>query len=338
MRYEPSIDYDQLIQAVVTAYQIPVTELTFIPVGFAAVCYRLRSHNCSYFLKLWLNSAPYDVRQPQRIYALRLARALYDRHICTHVAYPLYTSTGSLLHRANQGNIALFPFLEGSPMPEVWSAALQIQWTQLLIQLHRATPQLRDVLPAREHFSQPFVTKLQSNLRYLAQLGPNARPGLRAARARLLGAQHEIEAQVARLTALQQVVRQLPSPFVLCHTDMGSDNLLLGEAQQLYVLDWDEATVAPPEHDLHEARWLDFDRIIHTYRNKGGASPLYGEQFAFYILRRALADLTARLERLVTTNSTALEDADALDGIEAWGFQQWEALDTTLVGMQAALQ
>jgi aminoglycoside phosphotransferase (APT) family kinase protein len=101
---------------------------------------------------------------------------------------------------------------------------------------------------------------------------------------------------------------------------MGGDNLILGEDQQLYVLDWDEATVAPPEHDLHEARWLDFGHIIHTYRNGGGASPLYVEQFAFYILRRALAHMSARLQRLVTINTTDQEDRDALDGIEAWAF------------------
>lgn len=338
MRYEPAVDHARLAQALTSAYGVRVTDITFIPIGFAAACYRIRSDTQQFFLKLWLAHEHDAEARLQRRRALLLARVLYDRGIYPEVAYPLPTTDGTYVAQCLDNDIALFPFLDGEPMPSVWPLALQDQWTQTLIRLHRATPFLTDVLPIREQFELNFLPDLRQGLRQLEQLAPHTRAGLRFARDRLLGAQREIDAQIKRLEVMQHRVRMLPSPFVLCHTDMGGDNLLLGATRQLFVLDWDEATVAPPEHDLHEARWLDFERILHVYQIQGGATPLYVEQFAFYLLRRALADMTARLMRLLTTNQTDNEDAEALADIEQWGFAQWQHLDTTVDGIRTTLR
>src|SRR5919199_49554 len=68
--------------------------------------------------------------------------------------------------------------------------------------------------------------------------------------------------------------RRLPEPFVLCHTDIGPENLLIDEHEALWVLDWDDATVAPPEHDLQAALGDgegDFGRFLAVYKVAGGA-------------------------------------------------------------------
>jgi aminoglycoside phosphotransferase (APT) family kinase protein len=132
-------------------------------------------------------------------------------------------------------------------------------------------------------------------------------------------------------------VRRLAGPFVLCHTDMGGDNLLVDDQGHLNVLDWDDATVAPPEHDLHEARWVDLERVLAVYQAAGGARPLHLDHFAFYLLRRYMDDMTVRLLRILEENVSAEEDEDALHGIEAWGFAQWSALDETLAAIASAL-
>jgi aminoglycoside phosphotransferase (APT) family kinase protein len=153
----------------------------------------------------------------------------------------------------------------------------------------------------------------------------------------LLPRVEEVLAQLDRLHHLQEVVRQLSGPFVLCHTDIGGDNLLVGNQGQLYVLDWDDVILAPPEHDLQEARWVGFAACLEAYRAAGGAQPLHLDHFAFYLLRRHLGDMTMRLLRILEENSSPEEDEDALYGIEAWGFVQWSTLDQTLDGMAAAL-
>lgn len=148
----------------------------------------------------------------------------------------------------------------------------------------------------------------------------------------------EIFAQLARLHDFQHIVRRLSGPFVLCHTDMGGDNLLVDDHGRLSVLDWDDATVAPPEHDLHEARRENFGHVLQVYRAAGGAHPLYVDHFAFYLLRRHLGDMTVRLLRILDDDTSAAEAVDALNGIAAWGFAQWRALDETLEGIATALQ
>jgi hypothetical protein len=145
-------------------------------------------------------------------------------------------------------------------------------------------------------------------------------------------------AQLTRLHNLQPVVRRLPGPFVLCHADMGGDNLLVDDHEQLGVLDWDDARVAPPEHDLQEARGEGFERFLQVYKAAGGAQPLHLDHFAFSLRRRHLGDMVARLLQMLEHDASAEQDAHALDGIEAWGFAQWRMLDETLNTIAGALQ
>jgi aminoglycoside phosphotransferase (APT) family kinase protein len=148
----------------------------------------------------------------------------------------------------------------------------------------------------------------------------------------------EVLDQLARLRRLQRAVRKLPGSVVLCHTDMGGDNLLVDEQGRLSVLDWDDATVAPAEYDLHEARWGDIARFLAVYWDAGGSSPLHLEHFAFALLRRHLHDMTVRLLRILEEHNLAEQDEDALHGIETWGFAQWRTLDETLGRIAAALR
>jgi aminoglycoside phosphotransferase (APT) family kinase protein len=215
-------------------------------------------------------------------------------------------------------------------------APLLDEWAHTMAALHRATPMLADVLPPRETFDIPFEAELRHGIAALEQIKFSARPGLLALREVVLPRRADMFAQLARLHRLQSTVRRLPGPFVLCHTDMGGDNLLIHHDGKLLVLDWDDATVAPPEHDLHEARWQNMARVVDVYA-AGGAHPLHLDHFAFYLLRRHLGDMTARFLRMLAQNTTPDDDADALHGIEAWGFAQWARLDKTLDGIAAAL-
>ncbi len=125
---------------------------------------------------------------------------------------------------------------------------------------------------------------------------------------------------------------------MLCHTDIGAANLLVGADGWLSVLDWDDATVAPPEHDLQYARGAGFGRFLAVYAATGGSHPLRLDHFAFYLLRRYLSDMTARLLRILEENTTMEQDENALDGMETWGFARWTVLDGTLGGVAAALR
>src|SRR3989442_1349 len=161
--------------------------------------------------------------------------------------------------------------------------------------------------------------------------------GRRAWRGSGLPRAGEVLAQLDRLEALRAVVRREGAPLVLCHTDIGGDNLRLDRAGRLTVLDWDEATIAPPEHDLQDVRGPALADIVVAYLAAGGVRALSLDRFAFALLGRHLADATARLTRILDEPLSPAEDADELAGIDAWGFAQWRALERTLEGVAAAL-
>lgn len=344
MRYEPRVDRARLIETVRDLYGLPVEELTFVPMGYAAACYTLYcTGGARYFLKLWPATRAGCSSPVRPEVVLPLTRALHERDLLPRVPYPIPTRDGALWAAFAGDPLAVFPLLMGRAPPpwSAWPPTLRDELARTMATLHRATAAVADVLPPRETFAIPFEPDLHGSLAALDQIGPRARTGLRALGSVLLPRRAEVLAQLARLHALQQAVRRLPEPFVLCHTDIGPENLLIDEPKALWVLDWDDATVAPPEHDLQAALGDgegDFGRFLAVYKEAGGAQSLHLDHFAFYLLRRYLGDMTVRLVRLMEENSTDEEDQDALGGIEMWGFAQWSVLDDTLAIVAAALQ
>ena len=296
MRYEPPINHAHLIETVRDVYGLPVQELVFVPVGVPSVCYAVHCRGEErYFLKLWPDTRAGRANAARRTISLPLTRALYERGLYPRVPYPISTRNGALWATFSGNPFAVFPLLSGNAPPARWSPALRDEFARTIAAIHRATPALADVLPPHEAFDIPFEDDLRHGLEAIEQIGPRERPGLRALRDMVLPRRAEISAQLARLHLLQHAVRQLSGSFVLCHTDMGGDNLLVDDHGQLIVLDWDDAIVAPPEHDLQSAL---------------GAREYTSEE----------------------------QDEDALEGMEAYGFAQWSALDETLDSISVALR
>ncbi len=251
--------------------------------------------------------------------------------------YPLPARDGALWAACAGGPFAVFPFLAGGAPPP-WPPALWDELARVIATIHRATPALADVLPPRETFAIPFEADLRRGLAAVERIGPGDRPGLRALRDLVLPRRDEILTQLARLRRLQGAVGRLPSPFVLCHTDIYGDNLLVDDQGRLSVLGWDEAVAAPPEYDLYEGPREDFARFLTIYAVAGGAGPLHLDHFAFALLRRYVGDMAVRLLSILEGNTAAEQDEAALHDMEAWGFAQWRTLDETLDGIAAALR
>jgi hypothetical protein len=340
MRTEPAIDRADLAETVRSRYGLIVEGLTFVPVGYAAACYAL---GCAggerRFLKLWPDTIAGRAVATRLDVVLPLTRALVDRRLVTRVPAPLPTRDGALRALFHGAPFAVFPFLPGhAPAPwSDWPASQRDEFARTVAAIHQATPALADVLPPRETFAIPFEADLRRGLVALASIGPGARPGLLALRDSVLPRRDEVLSQLARLHRLQGAVQDLSGSFVLCHTDLGGDNLLVDDEGRFSVLDWDDAIVAPPEHDLHAALGDGFGRFLAVYQAAGGARSLRLDQFAFSLLRRYLGDMAARLSRLLEEDTTAQEDAELLAGIDDWGFTQWADFDQTLAAIAAAL-
>lgn len=297
MLSEPRVDRAALVDAVRTSYGITVDSLRFIPVGWASACYDIDQR---YFLKLWLN--PDDAAQA--VARLPLVQQLHSHGFRARVPYPLETEDGGLCVDTAFGVLALFPFLPGTTpagWPR-WSDSVLDELGLVLTDLHAVTPSVD--LP-REDF-------------VIDGLVPNE-----------------------RLAELQSVVRRLPQRFVVCHTDLIGDNLLVDPDGRLSALDWDTALLAPPECDLalllHGEQPVDdhlFRRVLALYP---ADVPLELDLFAFFLLRRYVADYSARATRLEQGGLSAVDVAEAREGMVTWGSGQWARLDRTLGFVRAAL-
>jgi Ser/Thr protein kinase RdoA (MazF antagonist) len=338
MKHEPPIDRRALAEVVREEYGFAPASLEFVPVGYAAACYVLAdARGRRRFLKLWPDTGAGRAAAARLDAALALLVALDRRGI--RVAAPLPSCRGALTAAFSGRPLALFPFVAGRAPPpwSAWPPALRAELGRTLAAIHAATPTLADLLPPRDPLETDFEADLRRGLVALERLGAEARPGQRALRASVLPRAGEVLAQLDRLEALRASVRRAGAPLVLCHTDIGGDNLRLGRAGRLTVLDWDEATIAPPEHDLQDVRGPALAGILEAYLADGGVRALSLERFAFALLARHLGDAAARLTRILDEPLGPDEDADELRGIDDWGFAQWRALDRTLDEIAAAL-
>jgi spectinomycin phosphotransferase len=61
---------------------------------------------------------------------------------------------------------------------------------------------------------------------------------------------HEISLIVERTRQLGRILQSKPLEFVLCHADIHTANLLVGDQGNLFIVDWDQPVLAPRERDL----------------------------------------------------------------------------------------
>jgi spectinomycin phosphotransferase len=241
----PDLSDDSILAAVRTHYGIPVTGLTFLPIGkdYAAWAYRARTADGdAFFLK---------VREgPARPAALAVPRYLRDRGL-TEVVAPVPTRSRALSVTVEDYTLILYPFVDGVMARD--RGMDQRHWVTLgavLRQVH-ATPHAPDLVRLLRHESfvpagRDAVQRLEAHLADHTPVDPIERE-----LAAFWHARHtEIRSLVERAETLGQRLRATNPPLVLCHADIHTWNILIDTQNQLWIVDWDETMLAPKERDL----------------------------------------------------------------------------------------
>ncbi len=241
---DPLPGHEELEHAIATAYSISVRACSFHQTaGFASTGYVVdATGGRKYFGKMWHDPSVAMPGEARRIAVLRLKRALAERCPELHVPGPLLTRDGQLWTTCAGRPVALFPFVPGVGLPRDPTPAQRRALGQALAALHRSTPKLADVLPGRETFTLPFEPVLRAAL-----AGHDAPTDVRS---RIMPRRDDLLAAIERARALADEIRAEPNSFVLCHTDMSGDNVIVQPGGELSILDWDEALLAPAEADL----------------------------------------------------------------------------------------
>jgi spectinomycin phosphotransferase len=245
MREPPELGDDAIVGVVEASFGIHVTALAFLPVGNDAASWAYRVQAApgqDWFLKVRAGAD----RAPGAVIPWHLQRLGVP-----HVLAPLASGTGAPTVPVGGFALALYPMLDARTGAEVGLSPRQ--WRQLgaaLRQIHavRLPPEL-DRLVGREPFRprrRERIPDLEALLAGAATDDPPARELAGCWRAR----QGVIDGLVERADELGRHLARLSFPQVLCHADLHTWNVLVDADGQPWIVDWDEAILAPRERDL----------------------------------------------------------------------------------------
>lgn len=314
MSAEPDLDPCRLLEALRLNYGLSLEIATFVPDG-TAPAYRAEGQDGRFFVKL-LPHTPYGRAASTRLRAeMPLLRALRKEQILPRVPQPLRALDGSQLTTVGDAGVAVYGWIDAVNLSSAWRAALP-ELAPLLGRLHGGSPQLMGrlgTLPMPpEDFGLPFTAELRDDLTALQGLTPDARPALHELRALLTPYDAQLQHLLALALKSQEVIRSRPQDLVVCHTDAHGGNVMRDAAGELWLVDWESARLAPPEHDL----WMLHSRlpeVLPGYEAALGCRiRLDAEVLAFYFYRRVLEDLAVDMAAMRRGNTRPEDDAETL--------------------------
>ncbi|MEF2277824.1 aminoglycoside phosphotransferase family protein [Deinococcus sp. YIM 134068] len=340
MAAEPTLSRTALLGVVRSTYGLDVNDLTFLP-GGTAPAYRAEGPGGSFFLKV-LPNTPSGLLAAGRVAAeVPLLHALRRSGVLTRVPRPVPTLSGADLAEVEGQLLVVHGWSEGENLSADWRGALDAL-APLLGRLHAGTRQVTSVvagLPVPpEDFDLPFERSLTEDLRLLRDGRYDARPGVQALRDLLLPLEADLERLLARARFFQQAVRSQSREFVLCHTDAHGGNVMRDAAGELWIIDWETARLAPPEHDL----WMLHARlpeVLPAYEAAAGRKiRLAPNVLGFYFLRRVLEDLAYDVALILHENTRPEQDAANLGVLERHILPSLARTEEELAWLEAALR
>jgi spectinomycin phosphotransferase len=328
------MDKAVLIGTVRQEYGLQIESLTFSPTDWTAYCYVAEcAHGERYFLKLTSDSGLMPFAASDRDFYLPLTHQLCTKRILPNVACPVRAIDGRFTVRCGDHVLILFHFIEGRPvgfgrLPDDMLAQL----ARLVGILHASTPQITVENPLLESFDIAFEDALMDGLDALERITSADRSGKQELRRLLLSRKDELLRHLDRLRELRTLARAVDKDMVVCHTDLHGGNLVVDGEGQLYILDWENAMIAPPEHDLfffagHDIFW---DHFLPIYERENGPVDLDSRIFGFYYYRRNLEDLTDFVVRILHYNTENEQDREDLAGIAEDCIAGWPYLEMTI--------
>src|SRR5262249_6031629 len=102
--------------------------------------------------------------------------------------------------------------------------------------------------------------------------------------------QSTIHTVLTSLEKLAGVLRSRTLPSVICHGDLHARNLIRDRAGQVFVIDWDEVTLAPKERDFIFVRPPHADAFFQGY----GRAEIDWLALTYFLWERVVQDLIER--------------------------------------------
>ncbi|NJM41865.1 MAG: phosphotransferase [Anaerolineae bacterium] len=149
-------------------------------------------------------------------------------------------------------NLILYPFIAGRTGMDLGLSAAQ--WTELgaiLKKLHaiELSPELQTMVQ-RESFERPYWVDEIQRLQARVDAGQAEQDFERDLISFWRERNEQMNQLMARTLALGRMLHEDPRPFVLCHSDIHTANVIVDPNGALHIVDWDQPIQAPKERDL----------------------------------------------------------------------------------------
>ena len=243
MLTKPDIADELIISRLQDEYGIRADKLNFRPSGdLNAVAYHVLIEDAAtYFLKLRKGFDEIAVTVPLFLKSQGIEAVIVP---CKTKAERHWVDFGDY-------KIILYPFVEGRDGFEI---ELSDEHRQILgaelkrIHTTKIPPELKRLIP-QETYSPRWREIVRS---FQLQVENNFfNDSIVAKLAEFIKSkQEEITQLIERAEELSLELKSQPLEFLLCHTDIHGRNILIGEDNKLYIVDWDNPILAPKERDL----------------------------------------------------------------------------------------
>ncbi|MDF2680665.1 MAG: protein kinaselike protein [Brevibacillus sp.] len=343
MRVPYQIDDSRLASILRKEYGIQVREILFIPWGTSAYSYKVNAANGEcFYLKLFdLADKRQSMATKNLDWYLPLTWKLYQNGIFRNLTYPIKTKNDSYYAAFKKALLILFNYIEGKTWKEsAYSKEALEKMAILLASLHKATPQIGKKPARLEQFhSGP---KHDVKKMFQALESPRAFPTLHqeALRDLILPRKELITGFLNVFLDMHAAVPLIKKEWMLCHGDLWAGNIITSQ-DELFLIDWEHATLAPPERDLSYFVSLgkDFELFFRRYESHFGQEVvLHADLIRFYTYRRKLTHFVFLLKNVLYRNKTEEENRLDLETISNYYTFSWDHAESAIEKAKNLLQ
>lgn len=322
MRENPNHDLDLVTANLKTHYGIETAAIDFLPIGYD------------------YNSAVYDVTAKDGTHiflkirtaeiaeaGLKIPRALTERGIA-NILSPLPNLSGNLWSSIDDDGLVtliLYPFVRGQSAMNVGLS--DHQWREFGLTLRAVhdsglEEQFRAQVPI-ETFGLPSAALVRRMIAMPESVRVES-PAVEAFARLWDGRAQQIEELLVHVETIGQHLQDRPFTTVLCHADIHAANILVGDDDRIWLVDWDGPKIAPRERDLlfiigtHIARTVE-PREEDLFFEGYGPTTIDPLALTYYRYERIIEDL-GEIARHILLDDESSEEARAADATLALSF------------------
>lgn len=226
-------------------YSIEVLNLTQLSLGadIQASIYKAESKNDkTYFVKFkegYFQETTLDVLK------------LLESEKVSKVIFPIKNNESQIIQKLDHSSLVVYPFVEG--LNGFTCPLTDEQWVllgQTLKKIHSIDIKnpLKNKL-RKEDFSSNWGNSVKALYSDIERVSNEDEIALKV-KTLLKKKKSTIIKLIEQTEKLKEKIRNYDLTFVLCHSDLHAGNILIEKDKSFYIVDWDEALLAPKERDL----------------------------------------------------------------------------------------